>query len=84
MNRASGWARKSFALLPEVAGEADAFWVNDRGPILQDMTDFIHHTATSGQTLTVLPEGAILNFLSRPRQSFPLRLFHATGTAHVR
>jgi hypothetical protein len=49
----------------------DVFVADERGPAMQDMAAYVAGTTEPGQTLTVLPEGAMLNFLTRRRSAVP-------------
>jgi 4-amino-4-deoxy-L-arabinose transferase-like glycosyltransferase len=49
----------------------DQFWADERGGVLNDMLMDLQQRATPGQTLAVMPEGAMLNFLARMPDSTP-------------
>jgi 4-amino-4-deoxy-L-arabinose transferase-like glycosyltransferase len=55
-----------------VLGEgADAFYGDDRVPPLAELLDEIGRRVRPGQTLVALPEGVLLNYLSRRDSSVP-------------
>ena len=49
----------------------DAFWADERGVFVNDMLAHVEREVASGRTLTVLPMGLTLNYLSRRASSIP-------------
>jgi hypothetical protein len=64
-------AEKTF----ETGSGADAFLADSRGPIIDEMVDYIRKNTSPDQTLTVMPEGVILNYLARRRNPLPNSAF---------
>jgi hypothetical protein len=55
----------------------DQFWANAHdGAMLNSAMTFLHDHAAPGQTLAVMPEGAMLNFLARIPSSVPYWSFN--------
>jgi hypothetical protein len=53
----------------------DAFWADERGVFVNDMLEDIEQEVPPGATLTVLPMGLTLNYLSRHASSIPYVYF---------
>ncbi len=51
---------------------ADAFLSDSRGEALQLAADWMRENTVEGETLAVLPEGVMLNYLSRRKSSVPI------------
>ncbi len=58
-----------------VGGPGDSFYADDRGRAVVQALEFLHHKLQSGETLAVLPDGSMLNFLLRVPSSVPYVLF---------
>ena len=58
-----------------VGSGGDAFWADERGVFVNDMLEHIEREVPRGATLTVLPMGLTLNYLSRHASSIPYIYF---------
>jgi hypothetical protein len=64
--------REKFATLTVPIGSgADAFWADSRGNEVNRLLAELHSLAAPEATLAVVPEGIMLNYLSRRRDSTP-------------
>ena len=54
-----------------VAKGADSFGADERGRAVNEVLAHLHEAAAAGDTLLVLPEGVMLNFLSRHANPLP-------------
>jgi hypothetical protein len=52
------------------------FWADERGGVLNDMLLDLQQRAAPGQTLAVMPEGAMLNVMAQMPDSTPYWSFH--------
>ncbi len=55
----------------EVGTGSDAFLSDDRGLVLQEVLERLEQLSRPGETLAVLPEGVMINYLSRMRNPTP-------------
>jgi len=54
-----------------VGNGGDAFLADDRGKVLQRLLDLVAERVAPGQTLAVIPEGVMVNYLSRRANPTP-------------
>jgi hypothetical protein len=54
---------------------SDAFLADERAPIMQEAVDYLTTHLRAQQTLTVFPEGAMVNYLARRRSPVPYVIF---------
>jgi hypothetical protein len=58
-----------------VGERADTFWADARGLYVNDVLEYLAENAKPGETLAVLPEGVMINFLSRRENPTPYLFF---------
>jgi hypothetical protein len=62
-----------------VGTAGDAFYADDRAVAVNALLDQVGSQVAPGETLVVMPEGAIINFLTRRMNPTPYYLFDATS-----
>src|SRR5262249_21027392 len=58
-----------------VGDGANAFWADARGRYVNAVLEYLSENAEPGETLAVLPEGGMLNFLSQRENPTPYLFF---------
>src|SRR5262245_29784993 len=58
---------------------ADIFLADDRGPVVNEALEVIEREVPPGGSLTAIPDGAMLNYLSRRIDRIPYLAFNAPG-----